>query len=80
MPVALGVGVDRPHNHRAAADDVGAGDAAMQRVLDQAAADAFSGIAMVDGELSDQQAGDRVGRASGADGALFGWITPGVRP
>ncbi|MGT2467768.1 hypothetical protein ACVOMV_27400 (plasmid) [Mesorhizobium atlanticum] len=24
---------------------------------------------MVDGELSDQQAGDRVGRASGADGA-----------
>lgn len=69
LPIALGLGVDRPHHHCAAADDVGAGDAAMQRVLDQAAADALSGIAMVDGELSNQQAGDRIGRASGADGA-----------
>ncbi|MER8537218.1 hypothetical protein NKJ73_31975 [Mesorhizobium sp. M0074] len=38
----------------------------MQRVLDQAAADALSGIAVVDGELSDQQPGNRIGRPAGA--------------
>ncbi|MER9256647.1 N-acetyltransferase [Mesorhizobium sp. M0598] len=47
--------IDRPHHHRAAHHDVGAGDAAMQRVLDRAAADALPGIAVVEGELSDQQ-------------------------
>ncbi|MER8427048.1 hypothetical protein [Mesorhizobium sp. M1403] len=66
LPVALGLSVDRTHHHRATADDVGAGDAAMQRVLDQAAADALSGIAVVDGELSDQQPGNRIGRPAGA--------------
>ncbi|MER8672329.1 hypothetical protein NKH45_35725, partial [Mesorhizobium sp. M1156] len=65
LPVALGLSVDRPHHHRATADDVGASDAAMQRVL-EAAADALSGIAVVDGELSDQQPGNRIGRPAGA--------------
>lgn len=40
---------------------------AMQRVLDQAAADALSSMAVVDGELFDQQG--RIGPSPGADGA-----------
>ncbi|ESX59589.1 hypothetical protein X759_36135 [Mesorhizobium sp. LSHC420B00] len=54
----------------------------MQRVLDRAAADALPGMAVVDGELSDQQTGGRIGPPAGAEarGALFGWITPGARP
>lgn len=69
LPVALGLGVDRPHPHRASADDVGAGDAATKRVLDQAGRCTLSSIAVVDRELANQQAGDQIGRASGSDGA-----------
>src|SRR6185312_9154015 len=67
LPVALGVGVDRSDDDCTTADDIGPGDTALQRILDQPAADALPGIASIDRKLPDQKTRNGIRRPSGAD-------------
>ena len=69
LPVTLGIGVDRPDDHGATADDIGPGDATPQSILDQPASNAPAGVAPIDGELSDQETRDRIRGSSGPDRA-----------
>lgn len=69
LPVALRIGVDSPDDDGTTADDIGAGDTALQRILDQSASDTLPGIAAINGELPDQKARDRIRWSSGPDRA-----------